>query len=222
MAKIVIGGTLSEATGGKFANGAVTAAFAAVVQSALSDDGEAPLYTDENGEEYFLDSDGNRAYTAGYFDENGNPILAMEWPSLPQGAVDFAAGFGDGISFGLTGYIRNSLNVDGSVNYNSGYYFSGELSSLPVLGGAGFKGGKYLVGPRGPLFGNRYLRNGKTGFFNKGYRRLGWSRYGGKGKSAYHFEYRVGNHGSKRPWSVVPSKDVKKWQVIYIIAFENY
>jgi len=60
------------------------------------------------------------------------------------------------------------------------------------------EGIKYLFGPKGPLFGSSHLRN-KAGFFNRGRIRLGWSRYGGKGKSYYHFEYRNGPHTSSKP-----------------------
>ncbi|TQV70788.1 hypothetical protein FKG94_20910 [Exilibacterium tricleocarpae] len=59
MAKIVIGGTLSEATGGKFANGAAYAAFSAIAQSAFTSNtrpditAPQPRMVDTNGDGSF-------------------------------------------------------------------------------------------------------------------------------------------------------------------------
>lgn len=56
-------------------------------------------------------------------------------------ASDFAAGFGDTISFGATRYIRNHIGFyDGTVNYDSASYTVGEVSGVAAsvaLGGAG-------------------------------------------------------------------------------------
>lgn len=48
---------------------------------------------------------------------SGNPLMYMDpyglWAlgdPLPQGLVDFSAGFGDSMSFGLTGYARSVLD----------------------------------------------------------------------------------------------------------------
>jgi RHS repeat-associated protein len=82
----------------------------------------------------------------GYFDWGdlvfGVPVAAAEMlnfdPSLPQGLVDFVAGWGDTLSFGITRGVRSLLG-DGSVNYCSGWYAGGEaagvLHSL-IFGGA--------------------------------------------------------------------------------------
>ena len=48
-------------------------------------------------------------------------------PSLPQGLVDAAAGFGDGVSFNLTRAFRDMAGIDGGVNpdCSSAYKFGG-------------------------------------------------------------------------------------------------
>lgn len=59
--------------------------------------------------------------------------------SPSQGVVDFSAGFGDSLSFGMTGYVRNGFDI-GSVNKCSGAYRNGELADLAfeigTMGGA--------------------------------------------------------------------------------------
>ncbi len=46
--------------------------------------------------------------------------------SLPQGVVDFAAGWGDELSFGLTNRVRDLMDTNGAVNKCSGSYKAGE------------------------------------------------------------------------------------------------
>lgn len=69
---------------------------------------------------------------------SGNPLMYMDpyglfgWadmPTLPQGLVDFSAGFGDDISFGLTRGLRNVLNIGGA-NVCSGAYTAGTASGV--------------------------------------------------------------------------------------------
>ncbi|QLQ34304.1 MAG: RHS domain-containing protein [Candidatus Thiothrix singaporensis] len=48
-------------------------------------------------------------------------------PSLPQGVVDAAAGFGDGLTGGLTSSARDMLDVDGGVNECSDTYHVAEV-----------------------------------------------------------------------------------------------
>ena len=58
---------------------------------------------------------------------------------LPQGMVDFSAGFGDTLSFGGTNWIRNQMGTNGAVNKCSGAYGAGELTGVAfdiALGGA--------------------------------------------------------------------------------------
>ncbi|MCH9690568.1 MAG: hypothetical protein K0U59_00705, partial [Gammaproteobacteria bacterium] len=97
-----------------------------------------------NGEKYFINSDGNRAYTAGYFDQNGNPLLAQL--DLPQGVVDFSAGFGDTMSFGATKWLRSKWGI-GGVDYSSNYYTVGQAVGFVTPGFgtvAGLRGAAYL------------------------------------------------------------------------------
>ncbi|PWQ94300.1 DUF1566 domain-containing protein [Leucothrix arctica] len=60
-------------------------------------------------------------------------------PSLPQGLVDFAAGFGDAVSFGVTDWVRDKIDVNSSVDKCSGSYgagaITGALASIPRGGG---------------------------------------------------------------------------------------
>ena len=68
----------------------------------------------------------------------GNPLSnydpyglfgVADMPTLPNGLVDFLAGFGDSMSFGITGYVRAGLDI-GSVDKCSGHYRSGEAADL--------------------------------------------------------------------------------------------
>ena len=50
-----------------------------------------------------------------------DPYGTFEFPALPQGFVDAVAGFGDGISLGLTADVRQAANFD-AVNYCDSAY----------------------------------------------------------------------------------------------------
>ncbi len=77
---------------------------------------------------------------------NGNPLSYYDpyglwaWGDpIPQGAVDFSAGFGDTLSLGLTNWARNQMGTNGAVNKCSGYYTAGEVAGVAVdtvIGGA--------------------------------------------------------------------------------------
>lgn len=56
---------------------------------------------------------------------------------LPQGLVDFSAGFGDTISFGLTDWVRDQMGTNSAVNKCSGGYSAGEWAGI----GYGFAAG---------------------------------------------------------------------------------
>jgi RHS repeat-associated protein len=67
---------------------------------------------------------------------NGNPLAYYDpyglwtWGDpLPQQSVDFAGGFGDSLSFGLTGYVRNSFDI-GSIDKCSAFYRAGEATDI--------------------------------------------------------------------------------------------
>jgi len=70
-------------------------------------------------------------------------------PSLPQGLVDFTAGMGDSISFGLTNKIRDWAGTSSGVNKCSGYYTAGGWAGVVVdllSGGALIKIGLKATG----------------------------------------------------------------------------
>lgn len=70
---------------------------------------------------------------------NFNLNLGMYLPALPQPMVDFSAGFGDTLSFGLTRGLREISGI-GSVNYNSRSYTVGDYSGVGLslaMGGVG-------------------------------------------------------------------------------------
>ncbi len=111
---------------------------------------------------------------------HGNPISLtdpyglFDWPSLPQGAVDYSAGFGDTLSFGITNQIRNGMGTNGVVDKCSNAYTAGQVSGIALdaaIGGAagleaaeanagkaGFEFSHWipnrLGGPRSPFNGN--------------------------------------------------------------------
>ncbi|MDP1696694.1 MAG: RHS repeat-associated core domain-containing protein [Xanthomonadaceae bacterium] len=64
----------------------------------------------------------------------GDPINLIDadgrLPSLPQGVVDFSAGLGDALLFGLGDELRNALGIDGGVDQCSGAYKAGATASF--------------------------------------------------------------------------------------------
>ena len=71
-----------------------------------------------------------------YLYASGNPLMNVDplglfdWPSLPQGVVNVAAGFGDTLSFGATAWARSKLGIDGGVNACSSGYGFGEAAGI--------------------------------------------------------------------------------------------
>jgi len=68
-----------------------------------------------------------------------DPYGLFNWPSLPQGVVDGAAGIGDGLSGGITAWLRDQAGIDGGVNKCSSLYSgsrtTGNVASLTLGGG---------------------------------------------------------------------------------------
>ena len=132
-----IGGTISKVTGGKFANGATSAAFSATLRQDWSSSEalvEGSPEWEAREEAYFqAELAADQAMLA------SGDLLALNLPSLPQGLVDFSAGFGDVVSFGATGYIRDWMGTNSAVNFDSDYYTAGQVSGVvhsTVFGGA--------------------------------------------------------------------------------------
>ncbi len=152
-ASAVVGGTAAVLGGGKFKNGAITGAFAYTFGSIAQRNAvAADLGIDYETLEQFA-ADGG--FSVG-------PDTSLAVNSLPQGAVDTVAGFGD--AFGAR-YIRELLGVDGGINYDSITYQGSNLvgTFTPGLGTAAtLKGAAALSGTRSFHFlnQNRYLRIG--------------------------------------------------------------
>jgi len=157
-----LGGAVSEVTGGKFANGAVTGAFSRGFNDELHGETDEERFrraglTDE--EIAFLQ--GERRHS--------NPLL----PTLPQGIVDGVSGFGDGVfnavsfGFGDLNGIRRSIGIDGGVNQGSAIYRGGRVAGNIQGGFTNFGVGLratagFSVGRRGHFLfnSNRFFRLG--------------------------------------------------------------
>ena len=60
-----------------------------------------------------------------------DPLGLWAWGDpLPQGVVDFSAGFGDTLSFGATDWLRDRMGTNGAVDKCSGAYSAGELAGV--------------------------------------------------------------------------------------------
>jgi RHS repeat-associated protein len=81
-----------------------------------------------------------------YYDPNG--LWAWGDP-LPQGLVDFSAGFGDTLSFGVTNWVRNEMGTNDAVNKCSAYYTAGEYSGIALDVAIGGAAGLEAAGTRG-------------------------------------------------------------------------
>ncbi len=112
-AAAMLGGSVSAATGGKFASGAATAAF-------------SRAFNDEMHERSFLseaaESVGN--VLSDYKDGFDNFITS-------DAVVNGVAGAGDVASFGASRYIRDSYGI-GNVDQSSNAYANGQIVGIPL------------------------------------------------------------------------------------------
>ncbi|MBJ7313520.1 RHS repeat-associated core domain-containing protein, partial [Rugamonas sp. CCM 8940] len=152
-----------------------------------------------------LDGGGNT-----YAYANENPLMytdslgLMGWadmPAIPQSIVNIAAGFGDGVSLGITDLIREGMGTNDAVDFDSGAYMGGIAGGVAVSA-IGIKygpelsiGNDFRIAPWGNRTGNPY---GKLPHYH---RRAPPSAGGetppGQG---------IGRH---RPWE--PKSPDKKW-----------
>ncbi|MBB5206478.1 RHS repeat-associated protein, partial [Inhella inkyongensis] len=74
----------------------------------------------------------------------GNPISGIDpyglfditnpadWPTIPQGVVNACAGFGDGVSLGITAGIRGLMGTNDAVDFSSPEYLGGLVAGAVV------------------------------------------------------------------------------------------
>ena len=196
----VLGGTITVLQGGKFGNGAMTGAFMAAAAEIGSSSGD---YSEGDGLTY-QDSDINDP--TGYYDSEGNPLLAMNLPSAPQGLVDGVTGFGDGVyrsitfGFGDLHAVRGALSIDEGVNYESGLYSAGHVAGT-VEGGVAM-GGAVAARAGFSTWVRRYPNAGGAG--------VGVDRYGKNLIRADWHKFKLDGEMVNRPHIDVPGT-VKHW-----------
>jgi type VI secretion system Hcp family effector len=108
----------------------------------------------------------------------------LESPILPQWVVDTVAGFGDGISFGLTDWLRTKMGTNVVVNHNSPSYRGSQYAGniIPVYYSAKLARWTYVAAKYG-----REIKIGKNWriapFGNRTGHKLGeWPHYHRRGK----------------------------------------
>ena len=128
-ANAVIGGTASALSGGKFANGAVGAAFSVALSGAAQD-----IYDNNtcfsNVGDYCIQTIADWKKWS-----KSDLLVAFQPPSLPPGVVNFSAGLGDALLLGFGDDLRGYTGVDGGINFNSSAYNNGGYAAF-VFGGA--------------------------------------------------------------------------------------
>lgn len=184
MASAVIGGTVSEVTGGKFANRAVSAAFTTAAQAAFSGDFES--YSYEKGEKnvafiggalddstkvlksrYEAFKDANEDYNVEYFEWNDTAAI-KEFVGVNDGNVDVVAhSFGADTAINL---IADGLKVNKLYTLDPVGYSRRDLSLVKAntkswinVNSVGSKG--HLVNDMARVFGRAY-RNAPAGYAN--------------------------------------------------------
>jgi RHS repeat-associated protein len=93
---------------------------------------------------------GTYVYALGNPFRFSDPYGLWAWGDpLPQGVVDFAAGFGDTVSFGLTDWTRDQLGTNDVVNHCSRSYTAGQVAGVALDVAAGGAAGLEAAGVRG-------------------------------------------------------------------------
>lgn len=84
--------------------------------------------------------------------------IASKLPLLPQGVVDVAAGYGDGVSFGLTQWLREKTGIDNVVDKNSNTYNASLLAGIATPYTAYGKTISFALAGREIELGSKYFR----------------------------------------------------------------
>lgn len=128
---------------------------------------------------------------------DSNPLSYMDpyglfgradMPTLPQGMVDFSAGFGDVMSFGATDWLRGRTGWNDTVDKCSGAYSGGELTGVGVglaMGGAAMARAGFRAERGAWKQGGQWFAGGrKMPHFHMGT---------GPGMPMHHLPYQAGN-----------------------------
>jgi len=148
-----------------------------------------------------------------YLYVGGNPLNLIDpyglwWfgDPLPQGLVDFSAGFGDTLSFGLTNKIRDWMGINDVVDQCSGWYTAGEVSGVAV--GLAFGGGTAGKNIAANGLKNAVKETRSFGTIGRNYSSKFGSRGGGRGPDLDHFFFaqQGGRRGNwvNSAWNIVP------------------
>ncbi|MBC3862030.1 RHS domain-containing protein [Undibacterium jejuense] len=97
-----------------------------------------------------------------YRNENGSCAGWADMPAIPQPVVNAAAGFGDGVSLGMTSLIREIMGTNDAVDFSSREYWGGVGAGI-VVNAIGIKSGgeigidkNIIIAPWGNRTGNKY------------------------------------------------------------------
>jgi RHS repeat-associated protein len=138
-----------------------------------------------------------------YLYANGNPLAYTDpyglWvpPSLPGWVVNYSAGFGDTLSFGVTDWARDQMGTNAVVDRCSTAYSSGKWSGAGLglaMGGAGLVRG-------GLRFELGNWKQGGEWFFREGTRGPHLHYGVGPGLQSHHLPWQIANW-AKNLWSL--------------------
>lgn len=105
-----------------------------------------------------------------------------DMPTAPQGVVDFGAGFGDVVTFGLTIQARSLLDIN-NVNRCSNWYSAGEGTGVVATTAAGFVGGsRWFARQASPNNWSNFSHSGTPAKWQRG---SAWSRSGNRANGDY-------------------------------------
>jgi RHS repeat-associated protein len=156
---------------------------------------------------------GGVSYFLGGDDEPGLASRFIDWATTDglQTASDFAAGWGDTLSLGLTRKIRQKMGTDDAVNPCSNAYRAGEIGGTLnsfVAGGASVARGALAMGGRSGTLMQRFGRG--AGRFFRDRRKFGtvsrqyWgARNGSGGNHLHHWAIPRRSGGPNAGWNLL-------------------